>query len=62
MVIWRRAATLSSSGLPSPSGFSMPTVILANSGRYIDTGWPRLMRPSSASIIAATEVIGLVIE
>ncbi|MNT48407.1 hypothetical protein D3C72_1851880 [compost metagenome] len=61
-VIGRRAGTLSSTGLPSAPGFSMPTVMRAYSGRYIATGSSSFMRPSSTSIIAATVVMGLLIE
>jgi hypothetical protein len=36
--------------------------MLAYSGRYIETGSSSFMRPSSISIIAATVVMGLLIE
>ena len=41
---------------------STPTVISLNSGRYSATGAAMSSRPSSPSIIAASEVKGLVIE
>ena len=57
IVIGRAAGTRSN--LPSRS---TPTVIEANAGRYLATGSESSSRPSSTSVIVATETIGLVIE
>jgi len=44
------------------SVFETLTCIFAKAGRYLETGSVRTMRPSSASIMAATDTKGLVIE
>jgi hypothetical protein len=46
----------------SLSPFSTPTFVSAKAGIYSDKGSVISIRPSSTSIIAATETIGLVIE
>ena len=62
MVIARLGATRSSVGLPSAPGFSSPTFTSLKAGMYLATGSLSASLPSSNSIIAATVVIGLVIE
>ena len=47
---------------PPTIGCSTPTLRSSNSGRYCATGARRSSLPSSTSIMAATETIGLVIE
>ena len=42
--------------------FATPTFTFAKAGMYADTGSMIDSRPSSTSIIAATETMGLVIE
>jgi hypothetical protein len=54
--------TSSSVGLPLGSGFSTPTLRPPSAGMYFDTGSARLNLPSSKSIIADTDVMGLLIE
>ena len=44
------------------SPLATPTFTLAKAGMYFETGSVMTSRPSSTSIIAATETIGLVIE
>ena len=57
------AGTVSYAGLPdAESAFATLTCIFAKAGRYFETGSPRTMRPSSTSIMAATDTNGLVIE
>ena len=46
----------------SLSPLTTPTFVFAKAGTYFDTGSVMRRRPSSTSIIAATETIGLVIE
>ena len=46
----------------SLSPLATPTFTLAKAGMYFETGSVMRSRPSSTSIIAATETIGLVIE
>ena len=46
----------------SLSPVSTPTFEFAKAGMYLDRGSVISIRPSSTSIIAATETIGLVIE
>ncbi len=62
MVIGRRTATRSSTGLPSSPVFSTPTFDSAKLGMYFETGSSSESLPCCTSIIAVTEVIGLVIE
>jgi len=61
-VIGRFSGTSSSDTLPSGVFFSTPTFMLANEGMYFETGSSSFSLPWSISIIAATLVIGLVIE
>ena len=46
----------------SLSPLTTPTFVFAKAGMYFETGSVMRSRPSSTSIIAATETIGLVIE
>src|SRR5215831_17765370 len=62
MVISRFAGSRTSSTLPSAPRFSTPTFRSFNSGRNFAAGSEMSSLPSSASIITATETIGLVIE
>ena len=57
MVIGRSSGTRS-----SLSPFSTPTFVLAKAGMYLASGSEISSRPSSTSVIAATETIGLVME
>ena len=59
----RLAGTSSRVGLPPlGSAFSMPTLRPPRCGMYFETGSARENLPSSKRSIAATEVIGLLIE
>ncbi len=62
MVICLRAGTRSSFGLPSSPLVSTPTFISLKAGMYFEIGSSIESLPCSASIMTATEVIGLLIE
>ena len=62
MVISRWAGISSSVGWPLASFFSTATCSLVSCGRNFETGSLRTSRPSSCSIMIATEVTGFVIE
>ena len=62
MVIGFFAATSSSFGLPSSPLVSTPTFTSLKAGMYLAIGSSSEILPCSASIITATEVIGLLIE
>ncbi len=61
-MIGRFTGTSSRACSPFSAFFSTPTLALANDGMYLATGSSSPSLPWSISIIAATDVIGLVIE
>ena len=61
-VIARAAGRVRSATAPPSSTASSPTTSSAKAGMCFDTGSVSESRPSSTSCIAATEVMGLVME
>ena len=61
-VTGRSGGTSVRAGSPSPALEAMPTFTSAKAGMYLDTGSDGESLPSSTSIMAARQVIGLVIE
>ena len=62
MVTGRSGGTSVRTGAPSAALAAIPTFTPAKAGMYFDTGSDGESRPSSISIVAARQVIGLVIE
>ena len=62
MVTGRSGGTSFSTGVPSAAAELTPTFTSANAGMNLDTGSASESLPASISIIAATLVIGFVIE